>query len=96
MNCSRPPRMQPEKKQPSRKVIRRLEQIENLPPHQQGALLTTIDAFLSSAENREPDLEDGCPAALRTEKHKLLIVETTRSGAAVKDDRREPRSGLAP
>jgi transcriptional regulator with XRE-family HTH domain len=34
---------------PSRKVLRRLEQIENLPRRKQEALLTTIDAFLSSA-----------------------------------------------
>jgi transcriptional regulator with XRE-family HTH domain len=30
----------------SRKVLRRLEQIESLPPYQQRALLTTIDSFL--------------------------------------------------
>ncbi len=33
---------------PSRKVLRRLEQIESLPRRKQDALLTTIDAFLSS------------------------------------------------
>ncbi len=34
-------------RQPSRKVLRRLEQIENLPRRDQDALLRTIDAFLS-------------------------------------------------
>lgn len=34
---------------PSRKVLRRLEQIESLPRRKQDALLTTIDAFLDSA-----------------------------------------------
>ncbi len=38
------------KKQPSLKLIRRMEQIESLPPYQQRALLTTIDAFLKNAE----------------------------------------------
>ena len=36
-------------KKPSRRVLRRLEQIERLPRRKQTALLTTIDAFLSSA-----------------------------------------------
>ncbi len=36
-------------RKPSRKVLRRLEQIETLPRRKQDALLTTIDAFLSSA-----------------------------------------------
>lgn len=40
-----------EKKQPSLKLIRRMEQIESLPPYQQRALLTTIDAFLKNVEN---------------------------------------------
>jgi len=35
-------------RKPSRKVLRRLEQIESLPRRKQDALLTTIDAFLSS------------------------------------------------
>jgi hypothetical protein len=39
------------KKQPSLKLIRRMEQIESLPPYQQRALLTTIDAFLKNIEN---------------------------------------------
>jgi transcriptional regulator with XRE-family HTH domain len=39
------------KKQPSLKLIRRMEQIESLPPYQQRALLTTIDAFLKNVEN---------------------------------------------
>ena len=36
-------------KKPSRRVLRRLEQIESLPRRKQEALLTTIDAFLNSA-----------------------------------------------
>jgi len=36
-------------RKPSRRVLRRLEQIERLPRRKQTALLTTIDAFLSSA-----------------------------------------------
>lgn len=36
-------------RKPSRKVLRRLEQIESLPRRKQDALLTTIDAFLNSA-----------------------------------------------
>jgi len=36
-------------RQPSRKVLRRLEQIENLPRRDQDALLRTIDAFLSNS-----------------------------------------------
>ena len=36
-------------KKPSRRVLRRLEQIERLPRRKQVALLTTIDAFLQSA-----------------------------------------------
>jgi hypothetical protein len=38
-------------KVPSRRVLRRLEQIERLPRRKQIALLTTIDAFLQSAES---------------------------------------------
>lgn len=34
---------------PSRKVLRRLEQIESLPRRKQEALLMTIDSFLNSA-----------------------------------------------
>lgn len=36
-------------RKPSRRVLRRLEQIERLPRRKQEALLTTIDAFLGSA-----------------------------------------------
>jgi transcriptional regulator with XRE-family HTH domain len=36
-------------RKPSRRVLRRLELIERLPRRKQEALLTTIDAFLSSA-----------------------------------------------
>jgi transcriptional regulator with XRE-family HTH domain len=35
--------------QPSRKVLRRLEQIETLPPTQQTTLFRTIDTFLENA-----------------------------------------------
>jgi transcriptional regulator with XRE-family HTH domain len=37
-------------KQPSRKVMRRMEQIENLPPTEQATVLKTIDAFVRAAE----------------------------------------------
>lgn len=41
------------RRQPSLKLLRRMEQIENLPPYRQRALLTTIDGFLaSSAQDR--------------------------------------------
>jgi transcriptional regulator with XRE-family HTH domain len=36
-------------KKPSRKVMRRVEQIEKLPPQQQMVLLKTIDTFLRGA-----------------------------------------------
>ncbi len=36
----------------SRKVLRRLEQIESLPAYQQRALLTTIDNFIAAAQDR--------------------------------------------
>lgn len=36
-------------RKPSRKVLRRLERIESLPPHQQSTLLKTIDTFLRGA-----------------------------------------------
>jgi transcriptional regulator with XRE-family HTH domain len=36
-------------KKPSRKVLRRLEQIESLPSPQQSVLLKTIDTFLENA-----------------------------------------------
>ena len=35
-------------KKPSLKIVRRMEQIEKLPQRKQDALLTTIDAFLST------------------------------------------------
>jgi transcriptional regulator with XRE-family HTH domain len=41
-----------ESKKPSRKVLRRLEQIESLPSTQQIALLRTIDTFLEGAAAR--------------------------------------------
>ena len=37
-------------KQPSLKLVRRMEQIESLPIYQQRALLTTIDTFIAAAE----------------------------------------------
>jgi transcriptional regulator with XRE-family HTH domain len=40
------------KRQPSLKLIRRLEQIESLPSYQQRALLTTIDNFIAAAQGR--------------------------------------------
>ncbi len=42
----------PAKRKPSRRVLRRLEQIESLPPTQQTALLRTIDAVLQGAAVR--------------------------------------------
>jgi transcriptional regulator with XRE-family HTH domain len=39
-------------RQPSRKVLRRLEQIETLPPSKQLTLLRTIDTFLENAALR--------------------------------------------
>ncbi len=43
------PSSTPAKRKPSRKVLRRLELIEALPPTQQTALLRTIDAVLQGA-----------------------------------------------
>ncbi len=41
------------RRQPSLKLLRRMKQIENLPPYRQRALLTTIDGFLAaSAQDR--------------------------------------------
>jgi transcriptional regulator with XRE-family HTH domain len=37
------------RRQPSLKLLRRMEQIENLPPYRQRALLTTIDGFLAAS-----------------------------------------------
>ena len=39
------------KKQPSIKLVRRMEQIEALSPYEQRALLTTIDKFLAAAQD---------------------------------------------
>jgi hypothetical protein len=41
---------------PSRRLLRRMEQIERLPRRKQAALLTTIDAFLNSATGRVTSL----------------------------------------
>jgi transcriptional regulator with XRE-family HTH domain len=40
------------KKQPSIKLVRRMEQIEGLPLYQQRVLLSTIDHFLAAAQDR--------------------------------------------
>ena len=39
----------PLRRSPSLRVLRRLEKIEKLPPHQQSTLLKTIDTFLRGA-----------------------------------------------
>jgi transcriptional regulator with XRE-family HTH domain len=39
-------------KQPSLKLVRRMEQIESLPLYQQRALLMTIDTFITASENK--------------------------------------------
>jgi transcriptional regulator with XRE-family HTH domain len=39
-------------KQPSLKLVRRMEQIESLPIYQQRALLMTIDTFIAAAESK--------------------------------------------
>ena len=39
------------KKQPSIKLVRRMEQIESLPLYEQRALLTTIDKFLAATHS---------------------------------------------
>jgi transcriptional regulator with XRE-family HTH domain len=39
-------------KQPSLKLIRRMEQIEGLPLYQQRALLMTIDTFIAASESK--------------------------------------------
>ena len=39
------------RKQPSIKLVRRMEQIETLPLYEQRALLTTIDKFLAAAQS---------------------------------------------
>jgi transcriptional regulator with XRE-family HTH domain len=41
-------------KKPSLKIVRRMERIESLPRRKQDALLTTIDAFLSTPSQRHP------------------------------------------
>ena len=39
-------------KQPSLRLVKRMEQIESLPTYQQRALLTTIDTFIAAAESK--------------------------------------------
>ncbi len=41
----------PAKKQPSIKLVRRMEQIKALPLYEQRALLTTIDKFLAASQD---------------------------------------------
>jgi transcriptional regulator with XRE-family HTH domain len=38
---------------PSRKILQRLQKIENLPPNQQKILLKNIDMFLKAAESED-------------------------------------------
>ncbi len=40
------------KRAPSLKIVRRVREIENLPPHKQKRILSTIDALLRDAERR--------------------------------------------
>jgi transcriptional regulator with XRE-family HTH domain len=47
------------KKQPSIKLVRRMEQIEALPLYEQRALLTTIEKFLASAQDSREGFPDG-------------------------------------
>ena len=50
LQVSKPVAVEPAHR-PSRRLLRRMEQIERLPRRKQMALLTTIDAFLQNAEN---------------------------------------------
>jgi len=49
----RPPHKSPAppKRQPSLRLMRRIEQIESLPVYEQRALLTTIDQFIAAAQH---------------------------------------------
>ena len=49
LQVSKPVAVEPAHR-PSRRLLRRMEQIERLPRRKQTALLTTIDAFLQSSE----------------------------------------------
>ena len=51
LHVSKPVAVEPVHR-PSRRLLRRMEQIERLPRRKQRALLTTIDAFLSSTTGR--------------------------------------------
>ncbi|MGA9968153.1 MAG: helix-turn-helix transcriptional regulator [Candidatus Acidiferrum sp.] len=51
LHVSKPVAVEPMHR-PSRRLLRRMEQIERLPRRKQAALLTTIDAFLNSATGR--------------------------------------------
>jgi hypothetical protein len=46
MSCLHPKARKPAGKKASRRVLRRMEEIEKLPVHQQNHLLKTIDGFL--------------------------------------------------
>jgi transcriptional regulator with XRE-family HTH domain len=46
-----PGRQAKKRRKPSRKVLRRLEQIESLPSHQQQTVLKTIDTMLKGLQN---------------------------------------------
>lgn len=46
-------------KQPNRKVLRRLEKIEKLPPTQQLVLLKTIDVFIANAASTRRAAPEG-------------------------------------
>jgi transcriptional regulator with XRE-family HTH domain len=52
----------------SRRVLRRVERVEQLPPQQQATLLRTIDAFLKAAEKQKAQRAAGllnthCPGS---------------------------------
>jgi transcriptional regulator with XRE-family HTH domain len=51
LQVSKPVAVEPAQR-PSRRLLRRMEQIERLPRRKQVALLTTIDAFLQNAPNK--------------------------------------------
>jgi len=50
LQVSKPVAVEPAHR-PSRRLLRRMEQIERLPRRKQMALLTTIDAFLQTTTN---------------------------------------------
>ena len=50
LQVSKPVAVEPAAHKPSRKLLRRMEQIERLPRRKQTALLTTIDTFLENGQ----------------------------------------------